>query len=452
MKTAIVIGAGVSGLAAAWELQRGGADVLVLEAQDAPGGVMRGTERDGFHFDYCVSEMMLKNERMEKLLADMGLLCEIREADKAASKRYIVRHGRPVALPTSLFNAPFNPILNFKGKLGLLKEWTVPKGNLEDETVASFIRRRIGEDFLDYAIGPLVSGIYAGDPETLSMRHAFPAIWNLEVQYGGLIRGAIGKMMANRKEGVKAYKKRLISFSGGMQTVPRILAGHLDGRIITSARVTAIEEGKQWTVRWEKGGSSHEETAGKLVIAVPAYAVVSLPLPERLSAELAILKDLPYSSVATVFMGYARQAVAHPLDSFGVLIPRRETRGMLGVQFLSSMFPNRAPSGHVAMMCFVGGMYAPKYAAMSDMDIKALVRSELARLLGVRGVPSLEHVARWPRAIPHFPVGYQTTLDQLNKVEKQWPSLAIVGNYRGGPASGDSLLNASDAMKRLLGN
>jgi protoporphyrinogen/coproporphyrinogen III oxidase len=452
MKTAIVIGGGVSGLAAAWRLKKSGANVLLIEKKKEVGGVMQGMERDGFNFDYCVSEMMLKSERMEHLIGEMGLAMKMIAANKNASKRYIVRHGHPVALPTSIFLAPFNPLLTPRGKWGLLKEWTVAKGMEEDETVAAFTRRRFGRDFLDYAMGPLVSGIYAGDPETLSMRHALPTFWQLEKDHGSLIGGMFAKMWLNMKSRTKSYNKRLISFDGGMRTIPRVLASQLEGCIVTGAAVTSIagKEDGGWIVKWKKDGADFEEVSQKLVIAVPAYAVGELPLPEKLKTALSFLKDLPYSSVATVFTGYAKEAVPFPLDSFGVLIPRRETHGMIGTQFLSSMFPLRAPEGHAAMMSFVGGMYAPQYEALPDMEIKALVRSELARLLGVRGVPEFDCVYHWPKAIPHFPVGYQKTLDALDAAETAWPNLAIVGNYRGGPASGDSMLKASDAMDALL--
>lgn len=450
MKTAIVIGAGLSGLSAAWRLKRSGKDVLVLESRVIPGGVVSGMEIDGFSFDHCVSEMMLKSPQMEAMLAEMGLDTKILEADKAAGKRYIVRRGKPVALPQSPLGGITNPILTFRGKLGLLKEWTVPKGKLEDETVADFVRRRLGSDFLDYAIGPLVSGIYAGDAEKLSMRHAFPVIWNLEKQYGGMIRGAVGKMIDRRFSREPAYKKRLISFEGGMRVIPRTLASYLGNSLVTAAQVTAIEEGPRWKVRWTKNGQEFSEEAENLVIAVPAHALAKLPLPAPLHEALSPLDKLPYSPVATVYTGYAREAVTHPLDGFGVLIPRREMRGMIGTQFLSSMFHGRVPQNHVGMLSFVGGMYAPQYAAMSEMDVKALVKAELARLLGVRGVPNVEYVSFWPKAIPHFPVGYQSSLDTLDAIEKRWTNLAIVGNYRGGPASGDSMLKASERVRKFI--
>jgi oxygen-dependent protoporphyrinogen oxidase len=451
MKTAIVIGAGISGLSAAWRLHHAGKEVLVLEAKDEPGGVMRGREKDGFTFDFGASEMMLKNRRMEELLAEMGLDVKLRNADPGASRRYIVRRGHPVALPRSPLGGIFNPILSLRGKMGLLKEWTVPKGKAEDETVADFVRRRIGSDFLDYAIGPLVSGIYAGDPEKLSMRHGFPVLWNLEKNYGGMIKGAVGQMLEYKIAHAQPYKKRLVSFEGGMKTIPKTLASQLGNAVITSAKVTSIEGGPHWTVRWVKDGAEHVEEAENLVIAVPAYALAALPLPVELHNALQPLDALPYSPVATVYTGYSREAVAHPLDGFGVLIPRREMRGVIGTLFLSSMFPGRVPEGYVGMLSFVGGMYAPQYASMPEMDVKALVKAELARLLGVRGVPAIEEVAYWPKAIPHFPVGFQASLDTLDDAEKRWKNLAIVGNYRGGPASGDSLLKAAQRVEKFLG-
>ena len=451
MKTAIVIGGGVSGLAAAWRIRRTGGEVLILEKGGKVGGVMQGMERDGFRFDFCVSEMMLKNARMKELIDEMGLGTTMVAANVKTAKKYIVRRGKPVALPSSLFDAPFNPLLTVGGKWGFLKEFFVARGKKDDETVASFVCRRLGRDFLDYAMGPLVSGIYAGDPETLSMRHAFPAFWEFEKKHGSLTGGMLAKMWAVMRGREPSWKKRLVSFEGGMRSVPKILAAQLEGCFLTGAETTSIEKRSDgWTVRGTTNGSAFEESAHKLVLAVPAHAFGTLPLPEPLRNSLSLLNKLPYSPVATVFTGFAREAVPHPLDGFGVLIPRRETRGMIGTQFLSSMFPKRAPDGHVAMLSFVGGMYAPQYASLPDMEIKALVRSELARLLGIRGVPEFDLVCHWPKAIPHFPVGWQKTLDTVGTTEKRWPDLAIVGNWRGGPASGDSLLHASDAANSLL--
>jgi len=451
MKTAIVIGAGISGLSAAWQFKRSGADVLVLEAQATPGGVMRGMTRDGFRVEFGPSEMMLKDEAMERRIVEMGLGAKLLRQNSAAEKRYIVRNGRPVPLPSGLLAGAFSPILSLRGKLGLATEWMLPRSKLVDESVSSFVRRRIGDDFLNYAVGPLVSGIYAGDPDQLSMRHAFPALWDLEKRYGGMVKGAIGKMRERKRSGIPAYKRGLVSFEGGMQALPQSLADGLGDSVVCSAKVSSIEPiGQNWRVCWQCEGEEFTEDAQRLVLAVPAYAMDSLPIPAVLRDALAPLGRLPYSPVATAFMGFRREDVTHPLDGFGVLVPRKESRGVIGALFLSSLFPGRAPEGHVAFICFVGGMYAPKYAALPDRAVSGKVREELERLLGVHGAPVTEHIHRWPKAIPNFPVGYQDTLDAMDSVEQRWPNLAIVGNFRGSPATGECLMRGCEAATRLL--
>jgi len=260
-----------------------------------------------------------------------------------------------------------------------------------------------------------------------------------------------GLARERRKAGEAPYKKRLVSFEGGMTAVPRILASQLEKELVCGARVTSVEKPDAlWRVTWEKGGERFTEEAEGLVIAVPAYELPRLALPEPVAEKLSVLSTLPYSPVTTVCIGCAREAVAHPLDGFGVLVPRRETRGVIGILFLSSMFAGRAPDGYVAMLAFVGGMACPQQAALPEMDVKALVKAEMGRLLGLRGVPVFESVQRWPKAIPHFPVGWQKALDAVAQVERETPGLVIAGNYLGSPATGETLLRANDAALRLL--
>lgn len=445
-KTAIIIGAGLSGLATAWELQRRGVQVRVLETRDQVGGVIRTSQRDGFLLDIGPSEMLVKTQAIEDTIDALGLRPRMLVADGGA-KRFIVRGGKPVAVPRSPLGGVFSPLFTLPGKLRLLSEFRVPPGADEDESVASFVRRRVGEEFLNYAVAPLVSGIFAGDPEQLSMRHAFPKLWELERQHKGLIRGA----MAQRNAAGPRYLRKLISFEGGMAALPEAIAGQLGDAVLTGSHLLSVNsvEAGRWRVVWRRGEAVHQAVSDLLVLAVPAYKVRALPLPAELQRALAALAEVVYSPVSTLCLGYRREQVQHPLDGFGMLVPRVEKRRILGTLFLSSLFPGRAPEGHVSLLTFVGGMTAPERAALPPGTITQFVRDELGMLLGVQGEPTVVHHHHWARAIPQYNLGHQRVLDRIDRAENRFAGLAVVANYRGGPGAGDCLAAAHAAAQRL---
>ncbi len=452
-ESAIIIGGGLSGLATAWELQRRGVQVRVLESRDETGGVVRSLRRSGFLVDIGPSEMLVKSAAVEDTLKEIGLESRMQVANPQASKRYIVRRGRPVQVPMSPLGGVFTPLFSLRGKLRLLREFRVPKGRSEDESVASFVRRRVGADFLDYAVNPLVSGIFAGDPEQLSMRHAFPKLWELERRHGGLMRGALALRAETRANGHPSYKRKLVSFEGGMGTLTGTLAAHLGDAVHCGVQVLGAQQTPEgrWKMIWKRGGDVHQMTADSLVLSVPAHAVRTLPLPGDLQRALAALSEVVYSPVSTLYLGYRREQVRHPLDGFGMLVPRRERRRILGTLFMSSLFPGRAPEGHVGLLTFVGGMNAPDKASLPAATMAAIVREELGDLLGVSGEPVLVHHHFWPNAIPQYSLGYQRVLDRLEHAEERFKGLAIVSNFRGGPGAGDCLASARAAAERLVG-
>lgn len=446
MADTLIIGAGISGLTAAWGLQQAGQTVQLLECSGRVGGAIQSECVDGFLIESGPNTLMVGKHETWQALQRMGLEECMLEPGAAGKKRYIVRHGRPVAAPMTPREGLASPLFSIGGKFRVLGDLAVrrPRGLME-ESVAAFVRRRVGSEFLDYAINPFVGGVFAGDPERLSLQHAFPKMAALEAQHGSLIAGALAKMREKkdaRKRGEPAFKPRMISFEGGMQTLPATLAGHLGESLTLNCRIEGIrQQAGRWEVRWACG----EACADRLVLAVPAHALAQLPLPESLRSQLELLADIPHPPVTTLYLGYKRSQIGHPLDGFGALVPQKEQRKLLGVLFSSSLFPGRAPAEHAGLTVFLGGTRQPELASLSEAQQVAIAADELSALLNVQGPPVLVRRTFWPRAIPQYIVGYDRFLKAIEQAEGAHPGLHLLGNYRGGISVSQCLENALKA-------
>lgn len=440
----IIIGAGLTGLAAAFALRRGGAGVTVLERGDRAGGAVRTESSEGFLVEHGPNSMMVNEPSVEGLIAAAGLSGEV--VRPMAKKRFLVRGGRAVALPSSPLGAISTPLFSLRGKLRILAEPFIARGTADDETLADLVRRRLGPEMLAYAIEPFVAGIYAGDPELLSARYAFPKLWNLERDHGSFIRGAVRL----RRSGPP---QSMLSFRGGMEVLPARLAASLGDGFRPSVQVESIERFVGgWRVVWREGEARRDAVAANLVCALPAYAAAALPWEESLRPALASLEEVGYPAVTVVALGFRREDVAHPLDGFGALVPAAEGRRILGAIFSSSLFPGRAPEGHVLLTVFVGGARQPRQAALGDGALEQDVLRDLRDLLGVRGEPSFRRIVRWPRAIPQYNTGYGKILRALEETEAANPGLHFAGNYRGGIAAGQCLHNGLSLAARVCDN
>jgi oxygen-dependent protoporphyrinogen oxidase len=449
-----VIGAGLSGLGVGWLLDRRGAEVTVLERAERVGGAVRTERVDGFLCEAGPNSMMLKSATAESFLEQAGLMNDIVAANPGAEQRFLVKDGRVVPMPAGGAAAIKTPLYSWRAKLRLLKEPFVrPAPADEDESVASFVTRRMGREFLDYGIAALVSGIYAGDPEKLSIRYAFPKVWNLEARYGSLIGGAFKLARERRRSGETPYKSRLFSFADGMETLTRKLAGSTDARILTGAEVDSIgREDERWHLRWHTGSGPAEGTFDALVVAVQAHALDGLPWTDELQSACANIPPLSFPPVTTLVLGYRREQVAHPLDGFGMLIPFPEHKRALGAIFSSTLFPGRAPDGHVSMMIFLGGARMPDCAPTELGEAVALAQGELADLLGITGEPVFARHHHWPRAIPQYNVGHGDFIAALEQIERRWPGLYFCANFRGGPGVSDCIDSALLTSDRVLGD
>ena len=447
-----IIGAGITGLTVACRLQQAGVPVTVYEASSRVGGVIRSLRRDGYLAEFGPNSILDTSPGIQALIRDLGLSDRCFESSPAAENRYLVRYRRPIAMPASPFKFFGTPLFSWRAKLALLREPFVARSDPKvEETVAQFVVRRLGQEFLDYAINPLVSGIYAGDPARLSVKHGFPRLHALEQRYGSMIKGQIfGARERKRKGEVSKQEAKKLSFDEGLQVLPETMQARLGGQVnLNSAvlRVTQLEEGWQLTVRSSSGELEANHAA--VLMAVPTHVLPELKLRTAPASQPALLKEIHYPPVASVVLGFRREDVAHPLDGFGMLIPKVEGFRILGTLFSSSLFPGRAPAGHVTLTSYVGGVRAPELALRPEDELVTMTVEDLRVLLGVTGQPTFRHCVLYPKAIPQYEVGYGRFKDTMAALEREAPGLFFAGHYRDGISLGDSILSAQGAAERM---
>src|SRR6185295_2049338 len=345
----LVIGGGISGLTAAFHLARSGRRVAVLEASMRVGGSIETRADGAWRFEMGPNTVVENDESVGRLIRDCGLEGEKITAAASAKRRYLYKDGRLVPLPAGPGGFLTTPLFPLSAKLRLLREpWIGRPADGLEESIAQFVRRRLGQAFLDDAVGPFVSGVYAGDPERLSVRWAVPKIFALEERHGSLIRGALARRKGPAPGGA------MISFRHGLEELPRKLAREI-GDVRTGVACEKV-------IRTD-GGFRAETAAGpidaeRVVLAVPADDAARL-LDEATAGASRLFAEIPYAPVAVVSLGWRREEVSHPLGGFGFLVPRKEGLRLLGCLFPSEIFPGRAPEGHVALAAFAGGRTDP---------------------------------------------------------------------------------------------
>lgn len=463
-RSVAVVGAGITGLVAAHTLRRRGMNVTLFEASGATGGAIRTTFADGFLAEHGPNSFV-SSAPVEALLQELDLQDDVVEANPGANKRYIVRDGVLRAFPLTPPAMLGTRLLSFKAKLRVLLEPLVRTRTTEaDESVASFVRRRLGHEVLDYAVDPFISAIFAGDPETLSMAHAFPRVAELERTHGSLSKGLMMQRRSFASDGPNTHqgaltasapaRARLISFVDGMQTLPDALAASLAGtlRVSCPVRLVHMHNGR-WVVDSGQDGEATSRLFDAVVMATPAHVLSAMELPADMRRLAMPIDGVEYPPVSTLTLGFRRVDVAHALDGFGVLIPAVEKRSLLGALFSSSLFPSRSPDDCVTITCFVGGARQAERAREDTDLLVERVLADLRQLLGVRGEPVFVQHVFWPRAIPQYAVGHQAVKDAADRAEALNPGLYLAGNYRHGVSVGDCVATGqqvADQVERYL--
>jgi len=463
---ALVVGAGISGLATAYALQKSQVATLLLEAASRPGGVIKSEQRDGYLLE-CGPQSFSGNRAITAICEELELLEERVLADPKAP-RFVLINGKLQPVPMNPLGLLISPLLSGGTKRAILRDLLGKSAAPEpDESVADFIRRKYSERLLDRLVGPFVSGIYAGDPEKLSLRAAFPILYEAEKTSGSILRGifrAIKTRAAKRPKGPRGPRERptLQTFTEGNEMLIKALALNLGERLQCGVEALRIEH-LDWghdakaprfhvAVRTPQGEESVE--AERLVVAVPPG--IAAKLLGGLHGEFAKqLSGVEYAGVAVVSLGYRKKDVSHSLDGFGFLVPRSSGLSDLGTVWNSSLFPGRAPEGEALMTSFVGGATNPGALQQSETALAELIHKELTPLLGIRKEPVFSSVTIWPHALPQYNLGHTARLAALEKLRAKFPGLYFAGNYLNGPAIGtcvEQALKVADEIRVSFAN
>ncbi len=453
MKPAMVtiIGGGISGLSTAWFLKQRGIESRILESRFQVGGTILTSQLHGYQLEHGPNSTLQKprspEDALGRLIQGVYLEKNLMVANKLAAKRFILHKGRPKPLPASPLEFLRTDIFSKKAKWRLLAEPFISRAASE-ESIAAFVRRRLGTEFLNYAIEPFISGVYAGDPERLSVRAAVAKIYALEKKHGSLMLGAIAQGRINKGAGLP--KGRMISFKTGMQTLPRHLAKTLHKAIRTNAEVTTLEPMTGgWRITWKDNqGRETRERASKVILAVPAMMAAGL-VNNFSPATAQLLDAIPYAPIVTVALGYRRNQVRHPLDGFGFLIPRRENIRLLGGLFSSTLFPGRAEEGQVLITAFIGGAMDPEVLSLDDHHLVERVEKDLATCLGIDGRATFVHLTRYRSAIPQYTLGHLQKIEKIDLSIRQFNGLYFRANWRDGISVADCVRNGELLAERV---
>ena len=457
MPRVVIVGGGISGLALAHRLRQAApaADVTVLEERPRPGGTMWTERRDGFQVEIGPNGFLDTKPTTIDLCRDLGLGDRLLPAsDTAQRNRYLFLDGRLRALPGSPLSFLGSGLLSWRGKLSLLLErWRPPRRDGGDESIDAFARRRAGREAAEVLADALVTGIYAGDPALLSVRATFPRLVALEEHHGSLFRGLTAAARQRRAEAAARGEPaprpgRMWSFREGLGLLAETLAEH--ARPVLGVAVRRLEKAGD-PPRWVVHGEGQERwEADAVVLTCPAYRQAALL--DDVDRELAEqVGAIPYNRVAVVALGYRREDVPHPLDGFGYLAPQRTRRDLLGVQWCSSTFPDRAPPGAVLLRALAGGWHRPEVVDWDDARLLGAARAELRLALGVVADPVFHHVVRWDRAIPQYHLGHLERVARIEEQAARHPGLFLGGNAYHGVALNDCTEQAALLAGRVAG-
>ncbi len=454
----VVIGGGVSGLATAWYLRKAGRDVRLLEKNPAVGGCMRTLCREGFLLEQGPFNVLVRDPAFEQLLDDLGDGIEVEPAEPDATMRYLYLGGRLVPLPSGPASLVTSRFLSASGKMRLLAEpICARRPKSDDPTIGDFATRHFGAEFAQNVLGALVTGVFGGDVDRLSLKACFPSIAKLDREHRSLFLHGLSVPFRRigKPKKPRPRWKGLINFVGGLGTVSDAIARGLGDVVTTNCEVTSVEHrGDGYCVAYSASGVSRSLDTRHVVLATPigqATGFLETMADEpggKIAESLASVESVP---LVVLNLGFRREDIGHALKGFGFLVPpKEEGLSFLGVLWASSIFPSHAPPDRHLLRVFVGGAKRPELAQKNDDELVALAMDELRDLLELRGDPVLVNSCRHANAVPQYYPGHTELVRCLRAQLSSIPKLHLVGNYLEGVSINDCVRQARETVEKMV--
>ena len=447
----VIIGAGLTGLTMALYLKKAGIDFKIIEKSAKTGGVIQTISEKGFVYETGPNTGVVSCPEMTELFEELAGKCELEVADPSAKRRLIWKNQAWHALPSGLISAVGTPLFTWYDKFRILGEPFRKKGNNPNETLADLVKRRMGQSYLDYAIDPFISGIYAGDPTKLVTKYAMPKLYNLEQEYGSFIKGAMKKAKLPKTDRDKKATKEVFSAKGGLgRLIEALTVAVGTENILLSAEtmVKPIANGFQLQVTTPEHLFTLETS--HLVTTCGGYALSGF-LPFLNENEVSPFNNLKYAEVTQVLLGFKKWK-GMSLNAFGGLVPGKENKNILGVLFTSSFFKGRAPEGGALLSVFMGGTKRPDIAKMDNDEIEALLNKDLPRMMSNRSLsPDMIRIHRYPKAIPQYTESSKERFEMIEQLQQKYPGLILAGNIRDGIGMADRVKQGRSIAEKLIG-
>ncbi len=441
-----IIGAGISGLSFGYQLIKNNHhNFTIYESASRCGGVISTHSDSKYLYEEGPNTFSISDKRTLKMINDLNL--EIVYPLDSSKARYILRNNEPKNIPNSFFPFLTSDFISLTTKLKILKEVFNRKKPLnETESIYDFFERRFNKEFVEYLVNPFIAGTFSGNPKTLSIKHAFPKIYDLENKYKSITKGFI-----KSKKSPNQIKRSIISFKSGMEELIISLSKLLEKQICLNSKVISIDNvDSKFVLKVSINNETITRVYDKVVVTIPTHKLNELKLTDQDPINLKNNINIDYPPLSTITLSYKKKDIPLPINGFGLLVPEIEKKNILGVLYLSSMFDNRAPKDETLLTVFIGGSRQPSLASLSKKEIIKLVKTDLKSIYGIINQPVYVEHKFWPQSIPQYSLDYQNHLNSLKKIEKNLNGLIFTGNYIGGISLENNILNAMKSANKLI--